>query len=50
MSIKPFNSLASGWFCRFSKKNARGLEFLRSGMLYRPSKSHKRRGKSSSLH
>jgi len=32
--------------------NARGFEreFLRSGMLYRPGKSLKRRGKSSSLH
>ena len=38
----------------FGKKrlNARGFaqEFLWSGMLYRPGKSLKRRGKSSSLH
>jgi len=38
----------------FGKKhlNARGFarEFLWSGMLYRPDKSLKRRGKSSSLH
>jgi len=49
------NSLASGCFRGFSEKKrlkARGLarEFLWSGMLYRPSKSHKGRGKSSSLH
>jgi len=49
------NSLASGCFRGFSEKkrlNARGFawEFLRSAMLYRPSKSLKRRGKSSSLH
>jgi len=49
------NTLANGWFRRFSQKkclNARGFarEFLRSGMLYRPGKSLKRRGKSSSLH
>jgi len=25
MSIKPFNSLASGWFCRFSKKKCTWL-------------------------
>jgi len=42
-------------FMDFQKKkrpNARGFvrEFLRSGMLYRPGKSLKRRGKSSSLH
>jgi len=51
----PFNFLASGCFRGFSEKkhlNARGSvrEFLRSGMLYRPGKSLKRRGKSSSLH
>jgi len=44
-----------GGFGDFRKKkrlNARGfaLEFLRSGMLYRPGKCLKRRGKSSSLH
>jgi len=49
------NSLASGCFFGFSEKkrlNARGFvwEFLRSGRLYRPGKSLKRRGKSSSLH
>jgi len=49
------NSLVSGCFRGFSEKkrlNARAFvrEFLRSGMLYRPSKSLKRRGKSSSLH
>jgi len=49
------NTLAPGWFRGFSEKkrlNARGFarEFLWSGMLYRPGKSLKRRGKSSSLH
>jgi len=49
------NSLASGCFRGFSEKkhlNARGFarEFLWSGMLYRPGKSIKRRGKSSILH
>jgi len=49
------NSLASGCFRGFSEKkrlNAHGFpwEFLRSGMLYSPGKSLKRRGKSSSLH
>jgi len=49
------NSLASGCFQGFSEKkrlNACGFawEFLWSGMLYRLSKSLKRRGKSSSLH
>jgi len=58
--IKPirsgfFNTLASARIWEFSEKkhlNARGFaqEFLRSGMLYRPGKSLKRRGKSSSLH
>jgi len=48
-------SLASARIRGFSEKkrlNARGFarEFLRSGMLYRPGKSLKRRGKSSSLH
>jgi len=55
MLIYIFNSLASGWFRGFSEKkrlNALGFvrEFLRSGMLYKPGKSLKRRGKSSSLH
>jgi len=50
-----FNSLASGCFQGFSEKkrlNARGFaqEFIWSSMLYRPGKSLKRRGKSSSLH
>ena len=44
-----------GGFGDFPKKkrlNARGFawEFLQSCMLYRPGKSLKRRGKSSSLH
>jgi len=51
----PVFSLASDRFRGFSKKktlNARGFarEFLRSGILYRPGKSLKRRGKSFSLH
>jgi len=48
------DTLASGCFRGFSEKklNARGFarEFLRSGVLYRPGKSLKRRGKSSGLH
>jgi len=49
------NSLASGCFRIFSEKkrlNARGIarEFHWSGMLYRPGKSLKRWGKSSSRH
>jgi len=49
------NSLASARIQGFLEKkhlNARGFarEFLRSGMLYRPGKSLKRRGKSSRLH
>jgi len=49
------NSLASARIWGFLEKkrlNARGFawEFLRSGILYRPGKSPKRRGKSSSLH
>ena len=49
------NTLAPGWFRQFLQKkhlNACGFawEFLRSSMLYRPGKSLKRRGKSSSLH
>jgi len=52
---KKVNSLASGCFRGFSEKkclNACGFarEFIWSGMLYRPGKSLKRRGKSSSLH
>jgi len=48
-------TLAPGWFWRFLEKkrlNARGFaqKFLRSGMLYRPGKSLKRRNESSSLH
>jgi len=47
--------LASGFFRGFLEKkrlNARGFvrEFLRSGMLYRPGKSLKKRRKSSSLY
>ena len=54
-SLPFLNSLASGCFRGFQKKkrlHARGSawEFLRFGMLYRPGKSLKRRGKSSSLH
>jgi len=54
-SINTVNTLASGCFRGFLEKkrlNARGFvwEFLQSGMLYRPGKSLKRRGKSSSLH
>ena len=53
-TTQPVNSLASGYFRGFSKKrlNARGFawEFLQSAMLYKPGKSLKRRGKSSSLH
>jgi len=39
-------------FRKENRLNARGFarEFLRSGMLYRPGKSLKRRRKSSSLH
>ena len=51
---KIINSLASAWIRGFSEKkrlNARDFvrEFLRSGMLYRPGKSLKRRSKSSSM-
>jgi len=43
---------AFGDFRKKKRLNARGFarEFLQSGMLYRPGKSLKRRGKSSSLH
>ena len=43
---------AFGDFWKKKRLNARGFarEFLWSGMLYRPSKRLKRRGKSSSLH
>jgi len=49
------NSLASGWFRGFSEKKRLNTcsfaqEFLQSGVLYRPSKSLKRRAKSSSMH
>jgi len=39
-------------FCKKKRLNAHGFvpEFLRSGMLYRPGKSLKKRGKSSNLH
>jgi len=58
-SLTNANSLLTLWhpggFGDFQKKkslNARGFarEFLRSGMLYRPGKSLKRRSKPSSLH
>jgi len=54
-SLSEFNSLASARMHGFSEKkrlNARGFawEFLRSSTFYRPRKSLKRRGKSSSLH
>ena len=44
--------LGFGDFRKKKRLNARGFarEFLWSGMLYRPGKSLKRRGKSSSLH
>jgi len=49
------NSLVSARIRAFSEKkhlNARDFarEYLRSGMVYRPGKSHKRLGNSSSLH
>jgi len=49
------NSLVSSCFREFSEKKTPKrmwlcTEFLRSGMLYRPGKSLKRCGKSSSLH
>jgi len=52
---KQLNSLMSGWFREFLKKkhlNARGFvrEYLSSCSGYRPGRSIKRRGKSSSLH
>jgi len=52
--LQVFNTLASAKIQGFLEKkylNARGFarEFLWSGMLYRPSKSLKRRSKSSSL-
>jgi len=49
---KPFSPAAFGDFQKKNRLNARGFvwEFLRSCMLYRPGKSLKRRGKSSSLH
>jgi len=54
-NTKYLNSFVSARFRGFSEKkrlNARGFarEFLQSSMLYRPSKSLKRCGKSSSLH
>jgi len=54
MICKNINCLASARIRGFKKKrlNACGFarEFLRCGMLYRPDKSLKRHGKSSSLH
>jgi len=52
---KIIDSLASTRIRGFSEKktlNAHGFawEFLQSGMLYKPGKSLKRRGRSSSLH
>jgi len=43
---------AFGDFRKKKRLNTRGFvrEFIRCGMLYRPGKSLKRRGKSSSLH
>jgi len=52
-SAKHFGTqVVSGIFGKKKHLNARGFaqEFLRFGMLYRPGKSLKRRGKSSSLH
>jgi len=44
--------VVSGILEKKKRLNTRGFawEFLRFGMLYRPSKTLKRRGKSSSLH
>ena len=50
--IALWRSAAFGDFRKKNRLNARGFarEFLLSGMLYRPSKSLKKSGKSSSLH
>jgi len=52
MILTLWRPAAFGDFQKKKRLNARGFvwEFLQSGMLYRPSKSLKRRDKSSSLH
>ena len=52
MNKTLWRPLGFGVFRKKKLRNARGFarEFLRSGMLYRPGKSLKRRGMSSSLH
>jgi len=52
MTLTFWRPLGFGDIRKNKRLNARGFarEFLRSGMLYRPGKSLKRRGKSSSLH
>jgi len=52
MLLTLWRPLAFGDFRKKKRLNARGFarEFLQSGMLYRPGKSLKRCGKSSSLH
>ena len=51
-TLTLWRSLRFGDFRKKKRLNACGFaqEFLQSGMLYRPSKSLKRRNKSSSLH
>jgi len=50
--LTPWRPAAFGDFRKKKRLNAHGFarEFLWPGMLYRPGKSLKRRGKSSSLH
>ena len=50
--LTVWRPLGFGDFWKKKRLNARGFarEFLQSGMLYRPGKSLKRRGKSSGLH
>jgi len=54
VAVYELNSLASARIQGFSKKMPKRTwlctEIFRSGMLYRPGKSLKRRGRSSSLH
>ena len=52
MDLTLWRPAAFGDFWKKQRLNARGFaqEFLQSGMLYRPGKSLKTRGKSSSLH
>jgi len=52
MTLTLWRPLGFGDIRKNKRLNACGFawEFLRSGMLYRPGKSLKRRGKSSSLH